>query len=88
MSLYAIFQVILTAGSQICRQSDRTAALSFIPALRSVAAYENVLVCTLRRLSISFISENRTACNEVTGDLATVVLSRHLAGGAGRGRDV
>jgi len=88
MSLYVIFQVIFITGSQIYRLSDRTAALSFMYALWRFPAYENVLVFTLRRLFISFISENRTARSKMTGNLVTGMLSRDLAGGTGRGWDV
>ena len=88
MSLYVIFQVILATGSQSYRLSDKTAARSFMHALWSFPAYENVLLCTLTRLIVSFISEKRTACNKVTGNLMTEVLSRSLAGGAGRVRDI
>lgn len=88
MSLYVIFQVILATGSQIYRLSDRTAALSFMHALWSFPAYENVLLSTLRTLIISFISDKRTACSKVTGNLKSGVLSRDLAGGAERRRGV
>lgn len=60
---------------------------SFMCAFWSFPAYENVLLCALMRL-ISFISENRTACRNVTGNLMTGMLSRDLAGGVGRGRGV